>query len=82
MANKSGFVRLTHKEKTYRGENYESFVGTLQVGNKHFVLSINADGGQPVVKSKEYKGKDYENVFINITEFNPKAVKSGKPNKF
>lgn len=78
MAKKGALVTLRHKTKRYNGTDYESFTGTLKVGSKNLLLSINADGGLPKVVEGEYKEQETRTIFVNVHEFNPNQTKKRK----
>lgn len=79
---KGKFVALRHREQTYKGETYESFVGSIKVKGKEILISINAENLEPVVNEGEFKGKQTHTVFANLYEVNPRNKDSRKRNEF
>lgn len=72
MANKGATVYLNHQEKTYKGEVYESFVGSLKVGNTEVLISINAENGKPKVFENEFKNKKGYVMYGNAYKIDPR----------
>lgn len=70
---KGASVALRHKVKTYKGQTYESFVGSLKVGNKTVLISINAENGRPVIIDSEYRGQAQSTVWANCYDVAPQG---------
>lgn len=68
---------LNHKENTYKGNSYESFVGSFTDGNHTYLISINAQSGEPQMSENNKDGKPL--MFANVTKL-PKQTK--KRNEF
>ncbi len=78
---KGKFVALRHKTKSYRGKDYDSYVGSIKVGSQEILLSINADGIDPAVIEGEYKGNTTHSIFVNLHKIDPRNKQKGKRNE-